>query len=92
MWCCQPCPPQYQPLPISTGNVGIDRCGNLHYYAAPNVVHRPVHWHRWPVPSQQRIGCGRPGCTCGAGFSDSVARVLTAGAPMAQWMTTVAKP
>lgn len=51
-WPCTPMP--YQPLPISTGNVGIDRCGNIDVYAAPKTVHRQVCWPQggWPVPAQ----------------------------------------
>lgn len=45
---CQP----YQPLPISTGTVGIDRCGNIEVYAAPNVVRNRVHWGCWPIQFQ----------------------------------------
>ena len=45
----QPCQPQYQPLPLSTGTVGIDRCGNIEVYAAPRVVRRPVSWQHWPI-------------------------------------------
>lgn len=44
----------YQPLPISTGTVGIDRCGNIEVYAAPSVVRAQVNWPPcgWPVPAQ----------------------------------------
>lgn len=71
MW-CPPVP--YQPLPISTGNVGIDRCGNIEVYAAPKVVHARVCWPPcgWPIPAQHwpgHHGCG--------GFSDCLAAVMT---------------
>ena len=42
----------YQPLPISTRGVGIDRCGNGHAYAAPSVVQARVNWCNWPIPAQ----------------------------------------
>lgn len=70
----------YQPLPISTGNVGVDRCGNVVAYAAPGVVHARVCWPAcgWPIPPQGWPwgGYGRPGCGCG-GFSDCLAAVMT---------------
>lgn len=74
-----PCPPstgsqQYQPLPISTGNVGIDRCGNITVYAAPNAVQAPVSWPAcgWPVPYQGGWGPGAYGSALGG-----LASVLT---------------
>lgn len=82
MWCPpEPCPVPYQPLPISTGNVGIDRCGNIDVYAAPGVVHRQVCWPTcgWPIPYQGSWPC------FGGGFA-GLANVLRAGAPMAEWM------
>lgn len=86
-WCnpCPPapCPPQYQPLPISTGNVGIDRCGNIDVYAAPAVVHRPVQWPCWPIPNQQP---GWPFSVWGGGGGGSWQQVLTGGAALANWM------
>lgn len=50
--CCPPPAPaqSYQPLPISTGTIGYDRCGNVEVYAAPRTVRRPVAWHNWPIP------------------------------------------
>lgn len=86
MW-CPPVP--YQPLPISTGNVGIDRCGNIEVYAAPKVVHARVCWPPcgWPIPPQRwpgHHGCG--------GFSNALAAVLTQGAPMAEWMVNARRP
>lgn len=75
-WPCTPPLPTgpYQPLPISTGNVGIDRCGNIEVYAAPGVVRRPVCWPTggWPIPWQ-----GGWGCT-GGGFA-GLAQVLRTG-------------
>ena len=82
-----PCTPvQYQPLPISTGTVGIDRCGNIDVYAAPGVVHRQVCWPTggWPIPTQQP---GWPGSRWqGGGGLGALAQVMTMGAPMAEWM------
>lgn len=43
----------YQPLPISTGTSGLDRCGNVVAYAAPSVVQAPVGWGCWPIQCQQ---------------------------------------
>lgn len=91
MFPCTPCPPQqYQPLPISTGNVGIDRCGNIDVYAAPGVVHRRVCWDRWPIPYQGwRYGWGSWPPVGGGTYPMPVAglaNVLRAGAPMADWM------
>lgn len=90
-----PCPPapcapqQYQPLPISTGTVGIDRCGNIDVYAAPGVVHRQVCWPTcsWPIPYQGSWGAGATG-----GGLSGLANVLRAGAPMADWMLAQRKP
>lgn len=94
---CQP----YQPLPISTGNVGVDRCGNVHYYAAPKVVYAKVSWPcgQWPVPAQrwpwqpyaQGSGCG---CGGSCGSSGALASLLSGGAPLANWMVAsrAAKP
>lgn len=85
MWPCSPppCPPSYQPLPISTGNVGIDRCGNIEVYAAPNTVHRQVCWPpcSWPIPYQGSWGSVWSGSSLGG-----LARIMTAGAPMADFM------
>lgn len=90
MWPCPPppCPPvQYQPLPISTGNVGIDRCGNIAVYAAPNTVHRQVCWPQngWPIPAQLPWWPWYGGRGWG-GTLGGLAEVLKAGAPMAEWM------
>lgn len=87
-----PCAP-YQPLPISTGTVGLDRCGNIEVYAAPRVVRRPVAWNCWPIPptfpgwsnSGDYAGwAGGPGAS--GGSLGGLASVLTMGAPMANWM------
>lgn len=61
-WCGQ----SYQPLPISTGTVGIDRCGNIEVYAAPNVVRNQVAWGCWPIQCQQPGW--PPGPTWGGGY------------------------
>lgn len=88
-WPCTPPLPTgpYQPLPISTGNVGIDRCGNIDVYAAPNVVHRQVCWPQggWPVPAQLPWWPWYGGQGWG-GTLGGLANVLKAGAPMADWM------
>lgn len=92
---CPPasCPPPYQPLPISTGTVGLDRCGNIEAYAAPRVVRRPVTWNCWPIPptfpgwsnaADYDGWAGGPGPISG-GLA-GLAAVMTMGAPMAQWM------
>ena len=86
----------YQPLPISTGNVGVDRCGNVHYYAAPRVITARACWPSWPVCTQWPWwGCCSCGgrCTGGCGGwgwagagCGGLANVLTGGAPLAAWM------
>lgn len=94
-WCfpniCAPsgvCPPIYQPLPINTGNVGIDRCGNIEVYAAPRTVQRQVCWPTcsWPIPPSfvgwRNSGVGEGG---GSGMG-ALASVMTMGAPMAEWL------
>lgn len=82
-----PCPPAYQPLPISTGNVGIDRCGNIDVYAAPATVHRQVCWPQggWPIPAQLPWWPWYGGRGWG-GTLAGLANVLKAGAPMADWL------
>lgn len=97
MWPCAP--QQYQPLPISTGNVGVDRCGNVELYTPPRVVHARVCWPTgWPAPMPcwpwAGWGAGPTwpqhggkwyggGCSCGG---SALASVLTAGAPLANWI------
>lgn len=95
MWCfpnvCAPpgpCPPAYQPLPISTGNVGIDRCGNIEVYAAPRTVQRQVCWPTctWPIPPSF-VGWPNSGVGDGGWGGGSVfAQMLTGGAALANWM------
>lgn len=86
--CCpppQPCVSDYQPLPISTTANGIDRCGNLHVYAAPASVFRPVHWPAWPIPFQGMLsfpgGYSYPGP-----MINSLTQIMTGGAAAAHWM------
>lgn len=89
MW--PPCPPQpqqYQPLPISTGAVGIDRCGNIEVYAAPRTVHRQVCWPAcgWPIPPSFVGWYNSGGGDMGGGWGAGLANLLTSGAAMANWM------
>lgn len=95
---CNPCPPapcqpaQYQPLPISTGNVGIDRCGNIEVYAAPTVVRNTVSWGCWPIQFQgwwlYQGPFGPWGSGPGAGGAwGGLSQLMTqGGAAAANWM------
>lgn len=100
--CPPPCPEPYQQLPISTGTVGIDRCGNIEVYAAPRVVRRPVNWPWWPIqpsfPGWSNSGVSwDPGPGHGQGWmwdgtGAGLAAVLTGGAAMANWMLANRNP
>ena len=92
----------YQPLPRSTSGNGIDRCGNVAQYAAPNVVYARACWPRWPIPTQ-RWGSWQPWggvppsgpggtCGCGSGFPGAFSSILAGGASMANWMIAAGKP
>lgn len=87
-----PCPPaqpvQYQPLPISTGASGLDRCGNVVAYAAPRAVVAKVCWPQcgWPIPPSF-VGWRNSGSGWASGnWGGGLAAVLTSGAALANWM------
>lgn len=84
-WSCQP----YQPLPISTGASGLDRCGNVVAYAAPGVVQAPVGWCCWPIQYQ---GGWIYGPFCPPGWSGGAPPPVVSpygGWPAADWTTVV---
>ena len=88
----------YQPLPISTSGNGIDRCGNVAQYAAPNVVYARACWQSWPIPTQ-RWGSWQPwggvppsgGSACGCGGS-AMSSLFAGGAALAAWMIAARLP
>ena len=95
---------RYQPLPISTGAVGVDRCGNIELYTAPGVIHARACWpcnqyppgpYRWPWPGWGMPAGAAPGwghgCTC-CGSGSALATLLGGGAALANWMINAPKP
>ena len=89
----------YQPLPISTGQSGLDRCGNVVLYTAPTVTHARACWPCgiWPIPTQW---CWTPplphpwppASGCAGCLPSGLAAIMTSGSAMAQWMISQPKP